>query len=147
MSDVWYDHLHCSTVVKEGEQYIGTLFPDTGKLAHARPTYTEEDRARAVALGYGEEGVWLMHVEHELLHTIVSEGFVYLWSPVLYAAAHDQLGQLDRVTGIEDYGRLEECRVFAAQRLVRTGEPQPLWLPAWMTRESLQYKIEGRRRR
>lgn len=145
--EIWYKHKCCQTVVKPFQLYVGTKFSD-GTLAHARPTFTEEDYGRAESLGYFAHAetqehktirVWLMHVEHELLHTLVGEYNRHSLSPVLYLVAHELQDTIDK-----DYAHREECQVFAAQRLLQTGELQRQWLPGW-TQEEIKWKLKERR--
>lgn len=63
---------------------VRTVFDD-GNTCDGVPTYTAEQEARAVALGYGagRGNVRRMHVEHELLHTLLAEAAGLTYSPSL----------------------------------------------------------------
>ena len=84
-----------------GEAWLVTRFAD-GTTVEAHPQHGEEDRARAVALGYADVGA--MTADHDLLHQVVS------WAV---------RGRRSRVpTGAEDAElvQAEEEAVLAIQR-------------------------------
>lgn len=99
------------------ERYsVLTSFED-GASCHGVATFDQEqhDRARALGYGEGEEAVWEMHREHDLLHTIVSQAQGWPWSPTLWAAAHG-------VTLPPGIIPQEERLVFLAQRIGNEGK-------------------------
>lgn len=95
--------------------YVCTAYDD-GTACIGTPICDDEQRARALALGYphGDEGVWRMHQEHELIHSVVSEAEGWPWSPTLWMAAHG----LEPPRGIIPR---EERLVFLVQRALNVG--------------------------
>jgi hypothetical protein len=98
-------------------QFVRTLFDD-GEHCDGVPTFTEEDVARAVTLGYEgtADGVWKMHQEHDLLHSVVAEAAGGTYSAALrYEIKKPRVGIIP----------MEERVVFLVQKLVallhRTG--------------------------
>jgi len=106
--------------VEIGKDYVVTRFPD-GKELHAHPNFSEEDIARAYALGYGDPdcdcrfhddraAVVGMTLDHDYYHSLLAEARGLPYSPALYAAAGG-----DPITHQE--GDDEERIVFLLQRL------------------------------
>jgi hypothetical protein len=102
-------------VFKVHEGYIETVYDD-GTVSTGIPSFNSEQRARAVALGYesSNQGVWEMHKEHELLHSILSEAEGWPMSPSHYLWAkfgESPKGMIPR----------EESLVFLLQRALNVG--------------------------
>lgn len=69
---------------------VWSTFPDTS-FCLGEASFTEEDRARARALGYagpGDTPTWRMHAEHDLCHHLVAQALGWPHSQVLHLAAH-----------------------------------------------------------
>ncbi len=108
---------HCWVHVSPG--YTETVFHD-GASVTAAPERSEAYRARARALGYGEDTEALSR-EHELLHTLLMEAAGFGTSPTLWAVAHGQQGGVAPVWAQEE----EETLVLAFQVYLNGGEASP----------------------
>ncbi len=99
-------------VIDETHRTVTTTFADGHQLI-AVPNYTEEDVARANALGYdGEDPVWAMTRHHDLIHSLLAEARGEPWSGALHGAA----------TGSGCAGGNDEERiVFLIQRMLNVG--------------------------
>jgi hypothetical protein len=97
------------------EGWFETVFDD-GVVSKGIPVFDDENRARAVALGYedSDQGVWEMHKEHELLHNIVSEAQGWPASPTHYL--WNRFGSTPK--GLIPQ---EEALVFLVQRVLNVG--------------------------
>jgi hypothetical protein len=105
-------------IIDEGEgnpRYVQTQFSD-GMMCDGVPSFTEEDYARAAALGYSPntEGVWQMHQDHELAHSIVSEAMGFPVSPTLYN--YNKFGKIG-----PGLFKMEESLAFLLQRAINIG--------------------------
>jgi hypothetical protein len=106
---------HCCLEVDYAERYIRTVFED-GTMAAACPNTEESDIARAHQLGYGGD-TWQMTLDHEPLHTWVSEMMGEPYSRVLWSQAH--YGGERWLLGTRD----EEGYVTSVQWHLHGGEP------------------------
>lgn len=94
-----------------------TVFPD-GLLAPALFSFTEDDKKRALLLGY-DDNVEQMHREHDPAHTFLAEAEGLLYSPVLRGVATRKYltqAQIDA----------EEHKVLMFQRYMNTGVSHPV---------------------
>lgn len=93
-----------------------TRYPDAPPL-RAYPQDHVDYRARAVALGYGDDA-GLMSREHELAHHLLAEWLGQPHSPTLHAVAApngpDEAGRFYR------HWQVEEAAVLAVQAFART---------------------------
>jgi hypothetical protein len=90
---------HC-VVLRWGPDYLETVFPD-GQKCPALFAYDENTRMRAAEAGYThlsdrDQCVRDMHLDHELLHTIVGQMMGERWSPTLAHMAGVQPTSDDR---------------------------------------------------
>jgi hypothetical protein len=95
----------------DDEQYLETVFAD-GTRVPAAPQETDEYRATALALGYGDD-VWRMCREHEIAHTTLMQSLGLMYSPTLWAVAHGAHGTIPNSPG--EMGAEEEL-VLAYQK-------------------------------
>lgn len=99
-------------LVYPDEQYLETVFADAATVP-ATPQDNDEYRARAQALGYGDD-VWRMCLEHEIAHTELMQMLGLEYSPTLWAVAHGDTRKT-REMGAEE----ELVLAFQRWRLVR----------------------------
>lgn len=92
-------------IVEVGGNFVATDFAD-GKQLVATVNYTEEDKARAKALGY--DSVEEMTLEHDLTHNIVANALGFSESPTLRGVVEGQSSVL---------ADLEERIVMLVQRV------------------------------
>lgn len=97
------------TLVEVFDGFVRTTLPD-GSAVHAVPGETEEDVARANALGYGGD-CWLMTRDHDRFHAMLAYGLGLTESPALRRTAES-----GKSTLLTD---LEEGAVLAIQRYVQ----------------------------
>lgn len=95
------------TTVEVFDGWVRTTLPD-GTAVHAVPGDTEEDRARAVSLGYGGD-VWLMTRDHDRFHSLLAYMLGLAESPAMRQTAAKQVSEL---------AAAEEEAVLAVQRFV-----------------------------
>jgi hypothetical protein len=100
----------CLVRVFNHARYVETVFPDATKVP-AVPHETEEYRATATRLGYGDD-VWRLCREHEMAHTELSELLGEPHSRTLWAVAH---GQKNAIEGSPGEMAAEEDLVLAYQ--------------------------------
>lgn len=102
---------------------VRTIYPDGRSMAATRED-TPENRAEAADQGYtGEDAVWRSLVAHELLHTLATRALLGRESLVL---RHESGAERNRYAL-----RLhEEAVVISLQRLLMTGEADPVLLAA-----------------
>jgi hypothetical protein len=105
----------------ESDHYLETQFPD-GTRVPAAPQDTDQYRATAMALGYGEN-TWRLCREHEIAHTTLMQALGLMYSPTLWAVAHGAHGQ---IPGSPGEMAAEEKLVLAYQewRMLREGLPE-----------------------
>lgn len=111
-----YDFRFCYVLEIPEEHRIETHFDD-GTVAHGVPHDTDEYRATARALGYGDN-VWQLTVEHEILHTAIAEMRGEHHSGSLWAQAHKPADFEFDTNNMPRVGQAEEDRLFAFQRLL-----------------------------
>lgn len=83
--------------VFDGEHYLETQFPD-GTRVPAAPQDSDQYRATAAALGYGED-LWRLCREHEIAHTTLMQTLGLRYSPTLWAVAHGAHGKIPNSPG------------------------------------------------
>jgi hypothetical protein len=81
----------------EDEHYLETVFPD-GSRVPAAPHDSDEYRATAASLGYGED-TWRLCREHEIAHTTLLQRLGLKYSPTLWAVAHGAHGKIPNSPG------------------------------------------------
>lgn len=97
--------------VDESSKMCRTIFND-GKVVLATPNYDNASLERANDLGYvGEDPVWQMTREHDLLHSILAEAVGKVWSPTLRSVCGDVKVDNDSVNK-------EECLALCVARLL-----------------------------
>jgi hypothetical protein len=79
------------------EHYLETVFPD-GTRVPAAPQDTDQYRATAAALGYGDD-IWRLCREHEIAHTTLMQSLGLRYSPTLWAVAHGERGKIPNSPG------------------------------------------------
>lgn len=108
---------HCYVTVDTDNHVIATHYPD-GTIAFGVPQDTDDYRATAKNLGYGDD-TWLMTVEHELMHTALAEIRGEDHSGSIWAQAHKPEGfEFDPKTQMPRKGQEEEARLFLFQKLL-----------------------------
>jgi hypothetical protein len=105
--------------IYHAHHYLETELPD-GTIVPAAPHDTDEYRATAQKLGYGDD-TWRLCREHELAHSELAEALGLEYSPTLWAVAHGQHGG---IPGSPGEMAAEEDLVLAIQRVKcgREGE-------------------------
>lgn len=119
----------CWFHINHDDRIVSTGFPD-GSILHAAAETTDENVARALALGYGcrmfaealpeedrtlhDEMVWLMTQEHDLMHMRLAQAEGLPFSRTLHGVA-----TANPVS--EEEALLEERRVFLMTRLMNIG--------------------------
>lgn len=82
--------IHLGAVRYEiNDDHVASVFPD-GSVCHGVFTFTDEDEARARALGYhgsSDQACWRMHRDHDLAHHLVAQALGWSYSQVLHMAA------------------------------------------------------------
>lgn len=99
---------------------VETHFPDGRVAIAARDLRSGDNRENAVELGYtdGSDGVWRALVEHELLHSLISD---YAWSRASRVLRHEAGADV-----VPYHERIyEESIVLAWQRVMRLGVVDP----------------------
>lgn len=81
----------------EDAHYLETVLRD-GATVPAAPHDTDEYRATAAALGYGDD-VWRLCREHEVAHTTLMQRLGLQYSPTLWAVAHGAHGRIPESPG------------------------------------------------
>lgn len=114
MSEPWHRDFPNGVRVRvfPDERYLETIFADDSRVP-AAPQDNDEYRARAQALGYGDD-VWRMCQEHEIAHTELMQRLGLEYSPTLWAVAHGDTRKT-REMGAEE----ELVLAFQRWRLVR----------------------------
>lgn len=103
--------------VDDGLRRVQTIFPEGGGACLGVATFTDEDHARALGLGYsgtGDDVCWKMHRDHDLLHTVVAQAMGWPWSMVLWCAATGRPHP-------DGFGNAEERMVFLVTRALNLG--------------------------
>lgn len=103
------------TIYEDGQAVVTTF--DDGAEVVAGPSSDEENVARAVSLGYGDD-LWRMTKEHEIIHRLLAEAEGRDQSIALWYAAHPdyEMDDCDRFLA-----HREECVVMLIQRLLNEG--------------------------
>lgn len=99
---------NCRVLIHTADQYLETVFDDGARLP-AAANHGDEDEARAKALGY--RNTWQMSLEHELLHSILSEAMGLKYSPTLHAVATGEKIDQEEID-------MEERLVLCVQKLL-----------------------------
>ena len=111
---------HAKFRVHADRREVETVFPD-GRIAGAQRQVDDITKQDALDLGYthSTDGVWRSLVEHELLHSVISDTAWQRASRVLlHVAGACWVPYLDRV--------YEEAVILSAQLWLRTGEVRPV---------------------
>ncbi len=114
----------CRFEVDDEQLRARTVFDDGSQLV-AAPVMTDENIARARALGYrgsSEEAVWAMTRHHDLVHTLLAEAEGFAFSLTLHAVANGY----ELPPGM---AQREERIVFLIQRLLNVGLAEVLQDP------------------
>ena len=125
---VFVDFKSCYVLIQEGNRtpynYIETKFDD-GTFVPAKPNYNEMALTTAKDLGYEEnnQGIELMTVHHELLHTILCEKCGLPYSPTLWSVAHQQKPEFGAIDVWRQYE--EEALVLSYQKYMHTCIIEP----------------------
>ena len=103
--------------IDEASQRVQTTLPD-GSVIDAVPGTTEEDVARAHALGYeGPDALWRCTAQHDAIHSLIADAQGYEYSAALFLATHPHV----TAGYLRQRAREEERTVLLVQRLLQVG--------------------------
>lgn len=103
--------------VSEEHRVVTTTLPG-GHTVFAAPEDTEEERARATALGYtGPDRVWHMTRDHDRLHVLLAEAEGKRVSDALWLVAHPASASVPKRISADR----EERVVLLMQHLLNVG--------------------------
>jgi len=116
--DERFSFKNCDVILYPDWQVVETWFRD-GTMARGTREGNMDNLVYAQHLGYSD--CWRCLVEHELLHTYLSEALGYRWSPTLWAVAHD----FQQPCAWYEEQLYEEAMVLAFQYRLHTGKNLP----------------------
>lgn len=110
-------HRYGGTTVEIFADFVRTTLPD-GSPVYAVPGETDEDMARAAALGYGEgpQAVLAMTWDHDRFHALLAHAWGLPESPALRQTVEESRSEL---------AGAEEAAVLAIQRWWNLCRRQP----------------------
>lgn len=117
LSDLLFLRFGVKVRIFDDDHYLETVMRD-GTSVPAAPQDTDEYRATAAALGYGDD-TWRLCREHEVAHTTLLQSLGLHYSPTLWAVAHGAHGTIPDSPG--EMGA-EEDLVLAYQRWRKVRE-------------------------
>lgn len=122
MVDIIIPFSSCLSKIKVENAYIETIFEDDTKVP-ALPQYNPVSLFTSHDLGY-EDDIKRMTIDHELLHTFLSEFAGLKYSPTLWSVAHQQNLEVEGV--IEIWRQYEEeALVLSFQKYLKKKVVEP----------------------